>query len=170
MKQIPLFENKEKRFFGGILLKGKRKSRRPLCNKSAIHLVVRSEKATGRASFSRYKPQISACLKKHARKFGVKIYRDAIQSNHIHLVLRITNRKLYGYFIAATTGTIARIVTRGAGLKKQNRTFWEARPFTRILYWGKDYKQSMGYLLQNVLEALGFVPYKPRKDYYSKQI
>ncbi len=48
--------------------------------------------------------------------------------------------------------------------------FWQFRPFSRITNWGKDFKQCIGYLKQNVLEAFGFVNYKPRKNYYAAWI
>ena len=51
---------------------------------------------------------------------------------------------------------------------KTSQGFWEFRPFSRIVNWGRDFKTCVQYLKKNVLEALGFVPYKPRKDYYSK--
>ena len=53
-------------------------------------------------------------------------------------------------------------------ISKMSQSFWEFRPFSRIVNWGRDFKTCVQYLKKNVLEALGFVPYKPRKDYYSK--
>ncbi len=54
MKQLPLLKKSDlktpKAFFGGALLKGKRKAQRPLSRKKPIHLVMRSEKAVGRGS------------------------------------------------------------------------------------------------------------------------
>lgn len=170
MRQIELIKNINLKFFGGSLLKGKRKSLRPLSNRHPIHLVMRSEKAKGRASFFRFKRLIEGVLNKNAKKFGVRIYHVAIQSNHIHLILRIFNRQTYRKFICALTGTIAHLVSRGAGLKKQNRSFWVARPFTRIITWGREYRYVVGYLLQNKLEAIGFISYKQRIDYYSRLI
>jgi len=170
MKQLYLLNQSQLKFYGGTLLKGRRKSKRPLSKKHPLHLVVRSEKAKGRASFFYFKKDIEYFIKKHGRRFGVKIYQVAIQSNHLHLVLRIHNRKLYGKFISAVTGAIAHRVCRGAGLEKQNRSFWQARPFTRILNWGRDYKQTLSYLTRNTLEALGFIPYKPRKNAYVRYL
>ena len=48
--------------------------------------------------------------------------------------------------------------------------FWQFRPFSRITNWGKDFKQCIGYLKQNFLEAFGFVNYKPRKNHYAAWI
>ena len=48
--------------------------------------------------------------------------------------------------------------------------FWEFRPFSRVVSWGRDFKTCVKYLNQNVLEAFGFVPYKPRKNFYRIRI
>jgi len=168
VKQLKLLDRKDLRFFGGMLLNGRRKNQRPLSHRHPIHLVLRSDKAKGTASFFRFRKYIDDMINTQAKKFGVRVYQRAIQSNHIHFVLKIHNRELYRYFISALTGAIALRISRGAGLKKQNRTFWLARPFTRILNWGGDFNGTLKYLTQNSLEALGFIPYNPRKNYYSR--
>ena len=44
----------------------------------------------------------------------------------------------------------------------RSERFWDARPFTRIVEWGRDFNRVSDYLLQNSLEAIGFIPYRPR--------
>jgi hypothetical protein len=73
------------------------------------------------------------------------------------------SRKAFNRFIRAITGIIARItlgVERGNPLGEK---IWDARPFTRILEWGRDFTRASHYLLQNTLEAIGFISYRPRK-------
>ncbi|MEQ1666780.1 MAG: hypothetical protein ABL927_15570 [Bdellovibrionales bacterium] len=41
--------------------------------------------------------------------------------------------------------------------------FWDQRPFTRIVEWGRDFNNSCKYLRQNTLEAIGFLEYKTRR-------
>ena len=53
---------------------------------------------------------------------------------------------------------------------KEIQGFWEFRPFSRIVNWGRDFKNCVQYLTQNVLEATGFTPFRPRKNYYLKWI
>lgn len=182
-----------KKFFGGALLDGKRKSLRPLSSKDAIHLVLRSEWATGRDSFltRRHQPQVNRLLVHFAKKFGVRIYQKAINGNHIHLLVRISSRKLYRAFIKAVAGKIASQIMEGrsfaeyfqakkltavansewgdgsAGLRKAPG-FWQFRPFSRVVNWGHDFKGCLNYLKQNTLEAIGFVKYVARKNYYAK--
>ncbi|MBC7464798.1 MAG: transposase [Bdellovibrio sp.] len=107
-KQLSFFKP-HKKFFGGALLSGKRKSIRPLSSKDSIHFVLRSQWAMGRDSFlaARNRQSIERIIRSFALKFGVRIYRQAINSNHIHLLLKITNRVLYRAFIKAVNGKIA---------------------------------------------------------------
>ena len=193
-KQLTLFPNQTKKFFGGALLYKKRKSRRPLSKKDCVHLVLRSEWAMGTDSFlaKRHYRVIKQLLQHFSTKFGVRIYQQSINSNHIHLLLRITNRALYTAFIKAVSGQIACQImgqqcfedfvrtrkkiskktqkknTAGDGSNPQG--FWQFRPFSRIVNWGPDFKSAVSYLKQNILEAFGFVNYKPRKNYYSAWI
>lgn len=194
----------QKKFFGGALLSSKRKSLRPLSTKDSLHFVLRSRWATGKDSFlaQRNRKAIDYLITHFAKKFGVKIYEHAINSNHIHLLLKITNRVLYRAFIKAVSGKIAsqvmgqqsfvlfsrsrctsrdtstaygskQISKRGDGVPKEDKSseksqgFWEFRPFSRIVNWGRDFKTCVQYLKQNVLEALEFIPYKARKNHYS---
>lgn len=182
-----------KKFFGGALLDGKRKSLRPLSSKDAIHFVLRSEYAFGRDSFlaKRHQPQVNRVIIHFAKKFGVRIYQKSINSNHIHLLVRITSRKLYRAFIKAVSGKIATQIMggrcfyeyiqektstpiasspRGYGSADEAKAlgFWQFRPFSRVVKWGKDYKGCFNYLKQNTLEAIGFVKYVERKNYYAK--
>ncbi len=173
-----------KRFFGGSLLVGKRKGPRPLRCKEAMHLVLRSQFAKGRNSFSSVKNNKSICLvlRKASARYGVRIYRQAVQSNHIHLVIKVPSRYAYKCFIAVISGRIASIVMNQLSFKNflkysdwgegpktlhPGQAFWENRPFTRILFWGKDYGATLDYLRQNTLEALGFISYQTRAKNYT---
>jgi REP element-mobilizing transposase RayT len=182
--QLSFVAKSQKKFFGGALLAGKRKGRRPLSSTEALHLVLRSSFATGKNSFrsSRNRSAIENILGQAAKKYGVRIYRQAVQSNHIHLVIKVPHRRMYRCFISVISGKIAshamnftsfKIFLRsvggeGSALAQKGQGFWDFRPFTRILNWGKDFRKCCDYVLQNTLEALGFVEYKPRKDLYSK--
>ena len=170
---------------------------RPLTSKDSIHLVLRSLWAMGPDSFlvKRNHRRIELIITRFAKKFGVRVYQVAINSNHLHLLLRITNRRLYRAFIKAISGQIASQVmgqqsfldfvksrkrsSAGDGSRtalegnkdgKNKSGFWEFRPFSRIVNWGKDFKTCVKYLKQNVLEAFGFIAYKPRENFYKAWI
>ena len=162
-----------KKPFGGELLKSNPKCQRPLSFKQSMHLVLRSSKATGKYSFlhiSRVR-QIKALVQKQASVSEVKILRYANAGNHLHLLVQPSNRIGYRKFIRAITGLIARTVLkteRGIGLRGQDRLkntnkFWDKRPFTRIVAWGREFTRVSRYLIQNILEAEGLIPYRPRK-------
>ena len=211
-KQFSFFndEAKSQKFFGGALLEGRRKSIRPLTSKDSIHFVLRSSWAEGSDSFlkPRNYRRIDQIITRFAKKFEVRIYQRSINSNHLHLLLRITNRRLYRSFIKAVSGQIASHVmaqksflefskTRqksfagdgspalNGGCKKDQALmkdrkfekvygreyeikqkmveiskskpgtkptsgFWEFRPFSRVVAWGKDFKSCVGYLKQSI--------------------
>jgi REP element-mobilizing transposase RayT len=183
-KQLSLFKA-ELKHFGGSLLHGHRRKSRPLNRKDAIHLVIRSSWAGAIPQTSlthrSNKGAIHKILNQYAKKYSVRIYQIAIVSNHIHLVLRIPNVGAYRNFIRVITGAIAEHVMRRQSFKifKQwvlktgdplsksesqgkGQQFWQFRPFTRILNWGRDYRACVRYLEQNRLEAMGFISYQPR--------
>ena len=164
---------------------------RPLSAHEAMHFVLRSQFGRGVNSFrnSRNYGEIDRIISRSARKYGVRIYRQAIQGNHIHLILKIKNRRLYRCFIAVVAGRIAQHVMgnrsfreffrnlsceRGEGYLRPyaGQAFWDYRPFHRILFWGRDYTSACRYVVQNILEALGFVAYKerPKKNAYTKYL
>ncbi|MBL7714035.1 MAG: transposase [Bdellovibrionales bacterium] len=142
--------------------------------------------------------RVRAIVERAAKIQGVKLYRYANSGNHMHLVVLARSRPAYQAFIRSISGLIARATLgaeRGrakdskseqeksgkrARAKPDNRAdanlnehpkparFWDARPFTRIIEWGRDYRRVCAYLMQNTLEALGFVPYRPRNKYGEK--
>ena len=51
---------------------------------------------------------------------------------------------------------------RGAAkIKTKADRFWTLRPFTRVVYWGRDERSMLAYTETNQLEAIGFIPYTP---------
>ncbi|MFZ3228822.1 MAG: transposase [Pseudobdellovibrio sp.] len=199
-QQFNLFK-KDLRFYGGSLLYGKRKSIRPLNTKEAIHIVLRSSWGYGANSFLllHNKKDIKHIILKTAKKYLIKVYRQAIVSNHLHLVIKISSRKNYQTFIRVLSSQIASHVMKMQSFKLfqslllksagdphkssqiqyqkaqqepqgKGQAFWQFRPFTRILYWGKDFKSSCDYLLKNTLEAMGFIKYTKRKNLYNSKV
>jgi REP element-mobilizing transposase RayT len=159
------FEKLGVREFGGSLIKGNAREARPIAIKKPMHLVMRSSLATGELSFLRSvrSRKIEAAVKRLGERTGVRVYRYANSGNHIHLLVLPRSRAAFKAYLRAITGLIARItlgVERGRALGKK---FWDARPYTRIIEWGREFKAVAAYVAQNTLEALGFIPYQPRK-------
>jgi len=158
------FNMKSQKHFGGAYLKNSNpKEKRPISTKKAMHLVLRSTLATGPKSLLRNNKKASEIIYKQAKACGVKVYRFANAGNHLHLVILPASRIAFQTFVRSITGLIARFILKAEKGSAKAIQFWDKRPFTRILEWGKDFKISCDYLLQNTLEALGFTPYKPRK-------
>lgn len=107
-QQLQLMK-KDLRFFGGALLKGKRKNLRPLSSKDPIHIVMRSTFAKGKDSFlaQRNHAAIERFISIFSKRFHIRIYQRAIVGNHIHLIIRSPHRNQYKAFIKALSGKIA---------------------------------------------------------------
>jgi REP element-mobilizing transposase RayT len=170
------------RCFGGAMLQNRRRSMRPLSTREAIHLVMRSSYAHGPFCFlkSGRRKVVGFILLQVAKKYGARVYHFAIAGNHIHILLKIGHRSLYRAFVRVLSSKIAMFVMRGTfkafraahptgvGSEPQGigQKFWQFRPFTRVVHGGRDFTTCVAYIEQNILEALGFVPYKPRRDRY----
>jgi REP element-mobilizing transposase RayT len=154
----------QKKYFGGSLLKGNARTQRPFRKGSALHIVLRSDIAKGSLSLlhpSRAK-KIDALVRKLSNKFGVRLYRYANSGNHLHLLVRPHNRYAYRNFIKSVTGLIARVTLGAERGRAKGVKFWSVKPFSRIVAFGKDYKGVLNYIIQNALEAVGLIAYKPR--------
>jgi REP element-mobilizing transposase RayT len=149
------------RQFGGMLLRGNAKEKRPLSTKEAIHLVLKSHLATGGRSFllKKNSGRIEFIVRRAAKTAGIKIYHFVNVGNHLHLVIKLDRtsataaRSAFRSFIRSVTGLIARHVlgaerNNGKGIK-----FWQSRPFTRVLTWGRDYNLVARYMTKNSEQA-----------------
>jgi hypothetical protein len=150
--------------FGGTGLKGNAREQRPISIKRPLHLVMKSTLARGDKSFlSKTRARlIEDLVHRQGRLSGVKVYRFANSGNHLHLVIKPISRRAFKAYIRTISGLIARITLGAEKGKALGLKFWDARPFTRIVEWGRDYKNVCNYVLQNTLEAIGFIAYQPR--------
>ena len=163
---FPEFDRLRRKDFGGILITGNAREQRPLSTKRPLHLVMRSSLARGERSFlsPRRSKAVRELIYRSGKKQGVKIYRFANSGNHLHLIVLPSSRGAYFRFIRSISGRLARLVLGAERGRAQGIKFWDALPFTRVLEWGRDYLRTCDYLKQNTLEALGFLPYRPRKS------
>lgn len=160
-------------------MEGRRKATRPLSTKHAIHLVLKSSGA--RDSRSLLRPRLARMARQvlfhQAKKSNIKILDYVNVGNHLHLTIRLHDRQGFKKFSRAATGLIARqalkkergparIATTETELKSNSRQsestksspkktpFWDHRPFTRIVTWGRDLKALMRYLEKNRKQSL----------------
>jgi REP element-mobilizing transposase RayT len=137
-----------KKEFGGSLLTGKRKCRRPLSTKHPIHLILK----TGRAKlFHPANNDLVKIIKSDAQKFGVKIYDVAVNWSHIHLLIQLPSRDAYNRFIRSITSRLVAYFERKSGWNLKG--LFDLRPYTRILTWGKQMITVLNYSQMNKIEA-----------------
>lgn len=149
--------------FGGALLKNaKNRTARPISTKHSMHLVLRANYRPRLGGFlsPRNKRIVERVLAKLATKYGVKIQQLAINSNHIHVLLKLSNRHTYAAFIRSLTGIIALQISKSNKLRALSKKFWEYRPFTRIVEGFKAFSIARDYMLLNQLEAFGAIAYQ----------
>jgi REP element-mobilizing transposase RayT len=127
--------------FGGDLQKGKRKTKRPLSTKKPMHVVIKSAGLVFAVRTWRHRE----ALQKASIKYGVKVYGSVFNGNHVHMVVMFSAREHYVAFVRDLTSAFARIVDR-VGVFLQ-------RPFTRIVDWGRDFRNMASYLELNRIEA-----------------
>ena len=139
------------------LIVGKRKTARPLSVKCPIHLILKS---TGASCFVPGSRKLENLIRAHAEKYGIKIYRMSLNWSHIHMVMKLSDKKAYVSFIRTIT---SRIVAYLSKLKGKNlKGLFDLRPFTKILSWGKQFKTVIEYHELNDLEARGLVVRKKK--------
>ncbi len=158
-KQLSMLEPIPKAF-GGSLLNGKRKEKRPLTTKKALHLVIKGDISSS-GSLVIKRNWIKKEVKRLAEKFFIKVYDEpGIEKNHIHFTIKISTIENYKKFIKALTGRLVQVL----------KIKFLFRPFTRIVEWGRHFKRTVNYVRQNAEEALEIRPYKPRNTITSKRL
>ena len=153
MKQIPLFKL-DPLFAGGSLTKGKRKTQRPLSTKKPLHLILKSQ---SKNLLCRRK-EILKFIDKYSQRFEIRAYGVSVQKDHIHFAVKIPSRGAYVKFIRTLSAMLSRIF----------KVRWRYLPFSRILSWGRDFRNVILYLKKNDEEVFGIRPYEPRKHRYSQ--
>ena len=153
MRQVKFdFMNDFKNYFGGSLLIGVRKNARMLSTKKPIHAILKS---SGSRFFNPGNRSIETLIYSHAAKYKIKIHRVSLNWSHVHMIIMIPSRDAYKAFIRTLTAAIVRAVSKIAG--KVLKGIFDLRPYTRILEWGRDYKNVMEYHDLNDIEARGYV-------------
>lgn len=145
--------------FGGSLLKGNPKIRRPLDSKLPTLLTLRG--IQGGLKSPKVFHKIDDIVYETAKKYGVRIYEYANVGNHLHILIRVTNLALWPAFIRELAGRIASAIK---AFFKIEGNYWKFRPHTRIVRgWKKAYKIAKDYVYLNILESKGHINRKETK-------
>lgn len=144
----------------GKLLHKKRKSRRPLDVKKSIHLELRLKERLP-SFFNPRDKNLKTLFLKLALKNEIKIYNLIFNHTHCHAVIKIENRTEYISFIRELTSKLVSYFSRQTKIKLKK--IFEARPWTRVIHWGRDFLKVKKYMNKNetesgVLQATSAVP------------
>lgn len=145
--------------FGGALHPSHPKKCRPIDANQALHVVLRSPMARGKLSMLRdsYELQIKLIIRRQARTFGIKIHRYANGGNHLHmLVSPPANRAHFAHFLRAVSGLVARLVLKAERGRAKGEKFWQYRPFSRTVAFGRAFEVCRKYISKNIFEVFGF--------------
>lgn len=118
--------------FGGMNLKKRRKTARPLIEGLIHHVVFKSSKAKNELSFYHHKLTIQKLVKELSRKYFIEILDFVNMGNHLHFKVRFKDKKRFQNFLRTFTALTARKIT-GAVKGKSFGKFWDGLVFTRIL-------------------------------------
>ena len=157
---------------GGVLSVRTRKRRRPLNPKKPVHLVLRSDLAKGRRSLLKNKALVLRILERFSKRFNVRVYEVAVCGNHLHCLVKARFRTQLQNFFRVFAGQVAQEILklfplqkkeakayRGGTHPKNHKSFWSLLAYTRIVSWGRDFKNVRAYVFRNTLEALGLIAY-----------
>ena len=155
----------ELRFGGSLTTKARGRTARPISSKDPMHVVLKSTKAVGKFSFGHKSNvrQVNEIVRRHCKKYGVKLIEFSNNFNHIHLLVRFPSRAIYLRFIRSLTGSLALAISGASklrGLKSifGGKGFWDFRPFTRVVKSWRGYKVARDYVVLNQLEAMDILP------------
>jgi len=193
MQYSQFFKNKNihKKAHGGDLSIRRRKSKRLLSIRNPFHVTLRTDFSRGKRNLLRHKNLIYKILGKASRRFRIKIHEQAICGNHIHLLVKGQRKIDLQNFFRVVAGHIAqqileqypiladeRATVQMAQKEKRGnapetrkelqyqRKFWCALLYSRLVAWGRDFKNVMSYIEMNTLEAIGWISYQARKSRY----
>lgn len=148
---------------------------RPLSPKDPLHLVFKVNKSRLQLKSLRHPKCFSlihVILNKWSHYFGVKVEQISIQVDHIHLLVRSSNRYQYLDFFRVMSGQIAQCFEKEGYLKvthtpqdqgQPGTGLWKHRPFTRVVKGWKGYQIIRNYIQLNEKEAQGVIPYRKER-------
>jgi REP element-mobilizing transposase RayT len=172
-------------FGGGRSHQNHPKQPRPFHSKADLHIVMRSEHATGKKSFLAHAKRVREITNSLAKRSFIELKDFANSGNHLHLIVRARSKPALTTFLKGLSGVLCRLVTgiqRGrAGEKRAlGYSFWDGRPFSRILTTMEIFRAVKNYLELNRFEISAGLPrslarevlkdYKTAQQYYSSHL
>ncbi len=138
-----------------------KKYARPFDPSKAMHVTLRS--ACARGALSMAAPRTRFWLRQYvpslAKRVGVRLYHFSNNGSHLHCVFRAGSPKSVHRFLRGLCGRIPRVVLGAERGKKKQTPFWEKRPYSRLISWGREFRNVIHYVERNVLESEGTLSY-----------
>lgn len=136
---------------------GSRKKIRPFSRKHALHVTMKSSQAKGAWSFLKYENYfaIQELLESLKHRFDITIEKQSINSNHLHLLLRARSKHDLSGFLKSLSGLIVRKITGTQKGRRLKAKFWDQRPFSRLVAFGRDFTNVVKYIAMNINESIG---------------
>lgn len=152
------FDDLGTRRFGGLEIKGNPRTARPISFSKPVHLVLKSKFARGNKSFLRrpFVSRIESSARRLAKLTNMRLLRFINAGDHLQLIVLVRSRKAFNKFVRAFTGYVARVMLNAERGRAQEKKFWIARPFTRILNWKSELAHCKLHLESKILAACGF--------------
>ena len=125
-----------------------------------MHITLRT--SVGNLRQRDIKTWLDSYLPSTARQNGIRLFHFAVVDNHLHLALLAPSRSALNAFFRSITGVIARRVLRAQKGQAKGVKFWDGRPYSRILTWGRELQNVIAYIERNSLEASGQITYVKR--------
>ncbi len=162
-KNTKLWWIEKSKVYGGSM--NYRKVRRPFDSEKLTHVVFKAKLGSA-IWFTRSQSSIAKLVSRSAYRYGVKIRDLSINKDHIHILFDVKNRLdhiCFLRFFACEMGRKYNAIRARLGVKSVG-SLWVARPFSRLVSWGRKSVQIVrNYIQKNRNETMGFVEYRPRK-------
>ncbi len=97
-----------------------------------------------------------------AAYFGIRLHHYAILNGHLHFLLQAGHREALSGFLRVISGVIARRVLGAEKGRPKGARMWEGRPYSRVLTWGREFKNVLAYIQRNALEGAKRISYVAR--------
>ncbi len=131
---------------------------RPFSPRLPAHIILKSSLARGERSLFLRGRAIDRILNEEVARQGGKLHDGANSGNHLHLLVQFRRPESLRAFLRAISGRIARLVLgskKGTRVLGHNQKFWDARPWSRLVSWGRDFANVRRYALVNAHERMG---------------
>lgn len=161
---------------GALRKKHLGRGQRPLSTKEPIHVVFKIESLRLRHKSLRAPQNFKLVLKiveKYAKHFVVKVEQLSVQHDHIHLLIRASQRSQFHHFFRVIAGQIAQSFEKEGLLLgvtdtpktafRASKNIWKYRPFSRVVRGWKSYQTVRDYIQLNEKEVLGKIRYQKNR-------